>query len=72
MSRPARPRYRAEIAAQTLDYQGAGNQALLQSDQPAVEVSMHQPAEAVVPAEEPAKPKRRRRICRDLIVDVIA
>ena len=50
-------RYGAEIVAQTLDYQGANDEA----EAPAVESPAAQPVEPVTPiAETPAKPKRRR------------
>jgi single-strand DNA-binding protein len=54
-------RYGAEIVAQTLDYQGVGDEDDAQIAQPAVEAPAPQPAETVAPAEELAKPKRSRR-----------
>jgi single-strand DNA-binding protein len=55
-------RYGAEIVAQTLDYQGATDEEVLQDEQPtAVEAPAPQLAETVAPAAEPAKPKRSRR-----------
>ena len=54
-------RYGAEIVAQTLDYQGADDEAEAPAAAPAVETPAAQPAESVAPiAEAPAKPKRRR------------
>jgi single-strand DNA-binding protein len=51
-------RYGAEIVAQTLDEQGANDEAEAPVVEPAVEAP--QPAEPVAAAEEMAKPKRRR------------
>jgi single stranded DNA-binding protein len=55
-------RYGAEIVAQTLDYQGANEEAP-QAEQPAAEALASQPAEpvALVAEPAPAKPKRSRR-----------
>jgi single-strand DNA-binding protein len=54
-------RYGAEIVAQTLDYQGANDEAETIVEQPAVQAPAAHPAEPVAPiAEEMAKPKRRR------------
>jgi single-strand DNA-binding protein len=55
-------RYGAEIVAQTLDYQGVGEEEAPQVEQPAVEAPMPQPAETVALAAESAlaKPKRSR------------
>jgi single-strand DNA-binding protein len=54
-------RYGAEIVAQTLDYQGANDEAEASVAEPAVEAPALQPAEPVAAAEPaPAKPKRRR------------
>ena len=54
-------RYGAEIVAQTLDYQGANDEAEAPIAELAVEAPAPQPAEAAT-AEAPAKPKRRRAI----------
>jgi single-strand DNA-binding protein len=53
-------RYGAEIVAQTLDYQGMGDEDASQAEQVAVEAPAPQPAEPVATAEAPApaKPKR--------------
>src|SRR5690348_12458887 len=54
-------RYGAEIVAQTLDYQGANDEAEAPVAAPAIEAPAKEPVElltAVEPA--PAKPKRRR------------
>jgi single-strand DNA-binding protein len=53
-------RYGAEIAAQTLDYQGANDEAEAPLAAPTVEAPVAQLAEPVAAAEAPAKPKRRR------------
>jgi single-strand DNA-binding protein len=54
-------RYGAEIVAQTLDYQGANDEAEAPSAGPAALAPAPQPAEPVAAAEPaPAKPKRRR------------
>jgi single-strand DNA-binding protein len=54
-------RYGAEIVAQTLDYQGANDEAEAPVEQPAVQAPAPQPAEPVAAVvEAPAKPKRRR------------
>jgi len=55
-------RYGAEIVAQTLDYQGMGDEDASRAEQPAVAAPAPQPAEPVAAAEEmaPAKPKRSR------------
>ena len=53
-------RYGAEIVAQTLDYQGANDEAETPIAEPAVEAPAPQPAEPVAAAEPAAKPKRRR------------
>ena len=52
-------RYGAEIVAQTLDYQGVGDEDDAQAAQPAAEAPAPQPTEPVA-AEEMAKPKRSR------------
>jgi len=54
-------RYGAEIVAQTLDYQGVGEEDAPPSEQPIAPVIAPQPAETVAPAAEIAKPKRSRR-----------
>ena len=54
-------RYGAEIVAQTLDYQGVGDEEAPQIEQPAAEAPAPQPAETAAPAAEPAKPKRSRK-----------
>jgi len=53
-------RYGAEIVAQTLDYQGVGEEDDAQVEQPAVEAPISRPVEPVAAAEAPAKPKRSR------------
>ena len=54
-------RYGAEIVAQTLDYQGANDEAEAPIAAPAAQALAPQLAEPVAPvAETPAKPKRRR------------
>jgi len=53
-------RYGAEIVAQTLDYQGMGDEDASQVEQPAAEAPAPQPAEPVAPAAEPAPVKPRR------------
>ncbi len=53
-------RYGAEIVAQTLDYQGANEEAEVHVEQPAAQAPAPQLAETVAAAEAPAKPKRRR------------
>jgi single-strand DNA-binding protein len=53
-------RYGAEIVAQTLDYQGANDEAEMPVEQPAALDPAPQPAEPIATAEEMAKPKRRR------------
>src|SRR5215208_5472865 len=53
-------RYGAEIVAQTLDYQGANDEAEAPVAQAAVEALAPQVAEPIAAAEVPAKPKRRR------------
>jgi single-strand DNA-binding protein len=55
-------RYGAEIVAQTLDYQGMGDEDASQAEQVAVEAPAPQPADPVATAEAPApvKPKRSR------------
>src|ERR1044071_2685617 len=54
-------RYGAEIVAQTLDYQGADDEADAPIAPPVTEAPAAQPAESATPiAEEIAKPKRRR------------
>ena len=54
-------RYSAEIVAETLEEQGANDDAEAPIAEPATEVPAPQPAEPVAPAAEaPAKPKRRR------------
>ena len=54
-------RYGAEIVAQTLDYQGANDEAEMPVVGPAAVAPAAQPVELVAPvAETPAKPKRRR------------
>ena len=53
-------RYGAEIIAQTLDYQGANDEAEAQVAELAVEAPASLPAEPVAAVEAPAKPKRRR------------
>jgi len=53
-------RYGAEIVAQTLDYQGMGDEDASQVEQPAVEAPAPQPAKPVAAAEALAKPKRSR------------
>ena len=52
----------AEIVAQTLDYQGVGDEDVLPAEQPAVAAPAPRPAEPVAAAEvpAPAKPKRSR------------
>jgi single-strand DNA-binding protein len=54
-------RYGAEIVAQTLDYQGANDEAEAPVATSAAVAPVAQPAESVAPvAETPTKPKRRR------------
>lgn len=53
-------RYGAEIVAQTLDYQGANDEAEVAIAQPATLALVPQPAESAAAAEVPAKPKRSR------------
>jgi single-strand DNA-binding protein len=53
-------RYGAEIVAQTLDYQGANDEAETPVAESAIQAPAAQPAEPVAAAEEVAKPKRRR------------
>jgi len=55
-------RYGAEIVAQTLDYQGMGDEDASQAEQPAALAPAPQPAEPVATAEAPApaRPKRSR------------
>lgn len=53
-------RYGAEIVAQTLDYQGANDEAETPIAEPAAVAPAPQPAKPVAAAEAPAKPKRRR------------
>jgi single-strand DNA-binding protein len=54
-------RYGAEIVAQTLDYQGANDEAAAPIAEPAIQAPATQVAEPVAAAEPaPAKPKRRR------------
>jgi len=55
-------RYGAEIVAQTLDYQGMGDEDASQAEQPAALAPAPQPAEPVAAAEAPtlAKPRRSR------------
>jgi hypothetical protein len=53
-------RYDAEIVAQTLDYQGVGDEDEVRAEQPAIQAPAPQPAEPIATAEEMAKPKRRR------------
>ena len=52
-------RYGAEIVAQTLDYQGANDEAETTVERSPVQAPAAQMAEPVA-AEAPAKPKRRR------------
>jgi single-strand DNA-binding protein len=55
-------RYGAEIVAQTLDYQGTGDEAEAPVAAPAPVAPASQPAEPAAPvAETPAKPKRRAK-----------
>src|SRR5436309_13258594 len=54
-------RYGAEIVAQTLDYQGAGDEEAPKVEQPTAPARAPQPAETIAPAEQPAQPKRTRR-----------
>jgi single-strand DNA-binding protein len=53
-------RYGAEIVAQTLDYQGANDEAEAPIAEPAAVAPAMEPAEPAAAAEEMAKPKRRR------------
>jgi single-strand DNA-binding protein len=53
-------RYGTEIVAQTLDYQGMGDEDASQAEQVTVAAPAPQPAEPVAAAEAPAKPKRSR------------
>src|SRR6266511_23647 len=55
-------RYGAEIVAQTLDYQGVGDEDDAQVEQVATDAPKPAPAETVAPVEAPAaaKPKRSR------------
>jgi hypothetical protein len=56
-------RYGAEIVAQTLDYQGANDEAEAPVEQPTVQAPVALLAEPVAVAEAPAsaKPKRRSK-----------
>ena len=60
-SKTGATRYGAEIVAQTLDYQGVGEEEAPQVEQPTAPATAPQPAETVASAVEPAKPKRSRR-----------
>jgi single-strand DNA-binding protein len=53
-------RYGAEIVAQTLDYQGANDEAEAPVEQPAVQEMVALSVEPVAAEPAPAKPKRRR------------
>ena len=53
-------RYGAEIVAQTLDYQGVGDEDAVQTEPPAVAAPAPQSAEPVAAVEAPAKPTRSR------------